>query len=326
MRESGRPARVGLLGGGVIGGGWAARFLLHGSDVTLYDPAPDADKTVSHVLRNARLAAEGMGATLPPEGRLAVVDSPEEAVSEAEFVQESAPERLALKQGLLARACAACPPGVVMASSTSGLMPSRICAEMPSPQRFIVGHPFNPVYLLPLVEVVAGEDTAPETVEHAVEVYRSVGMRPLVVRREIDGFIADRLLEALWREALWLVNDGIATAEEVDDAIRLGPGLRFAFMGPFLTYRMGGGEGGMRHFLHQFGPSLQWPWTKLMDVPDLTDELIETIVEQSDDQAAGRSPQELEQMRDRYLVAVLRALREQDGGAPPQAEASPRGS
>jgi carnitine 3-dehydrogenase len=313
MPESGVPARVGLLGGGVIGGGWAARFLLHGSDVTLYDPAPGAQNTVADIVRNARVAFEGMGATLPAEGRLTLVSTPEEAVREADFVQESAPERLELKQGVLARACAACPAGVVMASSTSGLMPSRISAEMPNPERFAVGHPFNPVYLLPLVEVVAGEHTTPETVERAVEVYRSVGMQPLVVRREIDGFIADRLQEALWREALWLVHDGIATVEEVDDAIRLGPGLRWAFMGPFLTYRMGGGEGGMRHFLEQFGPSLQWPWTKLMDVPDLNDELIDTIAEQSDAQAAGRSSQELQQMRDRHLVAVLLALRNEEG-------------
>jgi carnitine 3-dehydrogenase len=311
MPEDARPARVGLLGGGVIGGGWAARFLLRGSDVTLYDPAPGAEKTVADILANARMASESIGERPRPEGRLTVVSSPEEAVADAEFVQESAPERLPLKQELLARACAACPPGVVMASSTSGLMPSRICADMPSPQRFLVGHPFNPVYLLPLVEVVAGEHTAPEAVGRAVEVYRSVGMRPLVVRREIDGFIADRLLEALWREALWLVNDGIATVEEVDDAIRLGPGLRFAFMGPYLTYRIGGGEGGMRHFMEQFGPSLRWPWTKLTDVPELTDELLDRIVEQSDAQAAGRSAQELEQMRDRNLVAILRALGDQ---------------
>jgi carnitine 3-dehydrogenase len=308
MPESGVPARVGLLGGGVIGGGWAARFLLHGSDVSLYDPAAGAETTVAHVLSNARVAFDGLGTTRPAEGRLTIASTPEEAVRDADFVQESAPERLELKQELLARACAACPSGVVMASSTSGLRPSLIAERMPSPERFAVGHPFNPVYLLPLVEVVGGEQTAPETVEDAAEIYRSIGMQPLIVRREIDGFIADRLQEALWREALWLVHDGIATVEEVDDAIRLGPGLRWAFMGPFLTYRMGGGEGGMRHFLEQFGPSLEWPWTKLTDVPDLTDELIETIVEQSDAQAAGRSARDLERMRDRHLVAVLRAL------------------
>ena len=141
---------------------------------------------------------------------------------------------------------------------------------MTHPERFVVGHPFNPVYLLPLVEVVAGEQTSEETVERALAFYASIGMKPLRVRKEIDGFVADRLLEALWREALWLVHDDVATVEEVDDAIRYGAGLRWAQMGTFLTYRIAGGEDGMRHFLAQFGPALEWPWTKLTDVPELT--------------------------------------------------------
>ena len=134
-------------------------------------------------------------------------------------------------------------------------------------------------------------------------------MRPLVVRKEIDGFIADRLLEALWREALWLVNDGVATVSEIDDAIRFGAGLRWSFMGTFLTYRIAGGEAGMRHFMEQFGPALQWPWTKLTDVPELTDELLDRLVEQSDEQAGGQSIRELEALRDDCLVAVIQALR-----------------
>jgi len=186
---------------------------------------------------------------------------------------------------------------------------------MERPERFCVAHPFNPVYLLPLVELCAGERTAPETVERAEALFRSVGMHPLVVRSEIDGFVADRLLEALWREALWLVNDGVATVEEVDDAIRYGAGLRWAFMGTFLTYRIAGGDQGMRHFLSQFGPALEWPWTHLTDVPELTDELVETIAAQSDTQVAGRSATELEQMRDRVLVRLLQALRAEETGA-----------
>jgi carnitine 3-dehydrogenase len=152
-------------------------------------------------------------------------------------------------------------------------------------------------------------------VERAAALYRSVGMHPLVVRTEIDGFLADRMLEALWREALWLVNDGVATVGEVDDAIRYGAGLRFAFMGAFLTYRIAGGEAGMRHFLDQFGPALAWPWTKLTDVPELTDELLDTVARQSDEQAGGRSTRELERERDDVLVAVLQALRAEDAGA-----------
>jgi len=307
---SARPGSVALLGGGVIGAGWVARFVLNGCDVRLYDPAPDASARATEVLADARTAFEQLTlAPLPPEGELRLVDSLEEAVAGAELVQESAPERVELKRELLAAADRAAPPDALVCSSTSGLRPSELQAEMERPERFCVAHPFNPVYLLPLVELCAGERTAPETVERAQAVFRSVGMHPLVVRGEIDGFLADRLLEALWREALWLVHDGVATVEEVDDAIRYGAGLRWAFMGTFLTYRIAGGEEGMRHFLRQFGPALEWPWTHLTDVPKLTDELVETIAAQSDAQAGGLSARELERLRDRVLVRLLQALR-----------------
>jgi carnitine 3-dehydrogenase len=308
--------RVGLLGGGVIGGGWAARFLLNGVDVQLYDPDPDAPRKVGEVLANARRAtAKLVMSPLPTEGTLSFVATPEEAAAGADFVQESAPERLELKQQLLRRASTVAPPDVVFGSSTSGLLPSLLQEGMTHPQRLVVGHPFNPVYLLPLVEVCGGALTAPAAGERAATVYDSVGMKPLRLRKEIDGFVADRLLEALWREALWLVNDGVATAEEIDDAIRFGAGLRWSFMGTFLVYRIAGGEAGMRHFMAQFGPTLQWPWTKLMDVPELTDELLDTIVAQSDDQAAGRSIRELEVVRDDCLVNVMQGLRAAGFGA-----------
>jgi carnitine 3-dehydrogenase len=307
---------VGLLGGGVIGAGWAARFLLNGVDVRLHDPAPNAGRMVAEVLDNARRAYGRLTlARLPPEGSLALVDSVEEAVEGADLVQESAPERLELKQGLLAAADGAAPPHAVICSSTSGLRPSDLQRDLARPERLVVGHPFNPVYLLPLVEVCAGAATAPQTVERAAELYEAVGMRPLVVRTEIDGFLADRLLEALWREALWLVADDVATVEEVDDAIRFGAGLRWAFMGTFLTYRIAGGQAGMRHFLAQFGPALSWPWSKLTDVPELTEELVERIAAQSDAQAGGRSIRELEHARDDALVGLLQALRAEDEGA-----------
>jgi len=312
-----RPVRtVGLLGGGVIGGGWAARFLLAGVDVVLFDPDPQAERKLGEILANARSAWHSLtDAPLPTEGSWRIVGSVAEAVQGADFVQESAPERLELKQSLLAEADAAAPSHVVIASSTSGLLPTDLSAQMAHPERLVVGHPFNPVYLLPLVEVCPGERTSPESVERAAAVYESVGMRPLRLRKEIDGFVADRLLEALWREALWLVNDGVATVEEVDDAIRFGAGLRWSFMGTMLTYRIAGGEGGMRHFMAQFGPALQWPWTKLMDVPELTDTLLDTIAEQSDAQAAGADVRDLERLRDRCLVAVLQGLRSVPYGA-----------
>jgi carnitine 3-dehydrogenase len=311
-----KPGSVALLGGGVIGAGWAARFVLNGWDVRLYDPAPEARAGAADVLGNARAAYEQLTlAQLPPEGELRLVDSVEEAVAGVALVQESAPERVELKRKLLAGAERAAPPEALVCSSTSGLRPTELQAEMERPDRFCVAHPFNPVYLLPLVELCGGERTAPQTVERAEALFRSVGMHPLVVRSEIDGFVADRLLEALWREALWLVNDGVATVEEVDDAIRYGAGLRWAFMGTFLTYRIAGGAEGMRHFLRQFGPALEWPWTHLTEVPELTDELVETIATQSDAQAGGRSARELEQMRDRVLVRLLQALRAEGTGA-----------
>src|SRR5439155_14040679 len=204
----------------------------------------------------------------------------------------------------LAEIDAHAPEGALVCSSTSGLLPSRLQADMRHPERFLVGHPFNPVYLLPLVELVAGERTSGETVQAATDFYVSIGMKPLRVRHEIEGFIGDRLLEALWREALWLVHDGVATVEEVDDAIRYGPGLRWSSMGTFLLYRIGGGESGVRHFMEQFGPALQWPWSKLTDVPELTPELLDRLEQQSDAQAAGRSVRELERRRDDSRIAA----------------------
>jgi carnitine 3-dehydrogenase len=310
VADRGAPSRVGLLGAGLIGSGWAARFLLAGIDVRLFDPSPTATDGVEDAVRAARRAWRRLTlAPLPPEGTLTVVDSVEAAVEGAELVQESAPEREELKKSLLAQADEAAPPETIIATSTSGLLPSRLAAGMRGAERFVVGHPFNPVYLLPLVEVCASERTAPDTVTAAAAMYRAVGMRPLVVRREIDGFVADRLLEALWREALWLVADDVATAEEIDDAVRFGAGLRWASMGTFLTYRLGGGDDGMRHFMKQFGPALQLPWSRLTDVPELDEVLLDKIVAQSDAQAGTLSVADLRRIRDDCLVAVLRGLR-----------------
>ncbi|MDO8364260.1 MAG: carnitine 3-dehydrogenase [Actinomycetota bacterium] len=303
-------SRVGLLGGGVIGGGWAARFLLNGVDVQMYDPDPEAPRKVAEVMANARRASSKLVAgALPAEGTLTFVATPEEAATGVQFVQESAPERMELKQMLLQRASTAAGPEVVFGSSTSGLLPSEMQHGMRHPERLVVGHPFNPVYLMPLVEICGGALTSEATKDRAVEVYSALGMHPLRLSKEIDGFVADRLMEALWREALWLVNDGIATAEEIDDAIRFGPGLRWSFMGTMLIYRIAGGEAGMRHFMAQFGPALKWPWTKLMDVPELTEELLDTLVAQSDQQAGAATIRELEALRDDCLIAVMQGLR-----------------
>jgi carnitine 3-dehydrogenase len=308
--------RAAIIGGGVIGGGWVARFLLNGWDVRVFDPDPEAERKIGAVLAGARRAVPQLYDTkLPAEGTLSFCETIAEAVEGAAWVQESVPERLEIKQKVFAEVQATLDPEAVIGSSTSGFKPSELQAGAKDPTQILVTHPFNPVYLLPLVEVVPGESHDPRAVAWATEVLTSLGMYPLTIRKEIDAHIADRLLEAVWREALWLVKDGIATTEEIDEAIRMGFGLRWAQMGLFETYRIAGGEDGMAHFLAQFGPALQWPWTKLMDVPDLDQGLIDKIAGQSDAQSGDRSILELEHERDDNLIAILRALKTRDAGA-----------
>jgi carnitine 3-dehydrogenase len=308
--------KAACIGAGVIGSAWAARLAWNGIDVKVLDPHPEAEKRLNEVIENADRAQAKL--TMAPRGRkgtVKVVRDLAEAVHDADFIQESAPEREDLKIKLLADVDASCRPDIIIGSSTSGLLPTKLQSRMKHPERFLVGHPFNPVYLMPLVEVVGGEKTTKINIDRAMAFYREIGMQPLHVRKEVDAFIADRLMEALWREALWLVNDGVATVEEIDDAVRFGPGLRWSFMGTFLVYRIAGGVEGMRHFMAQFGPALKWPWTKLMDVPELTDALVDKIAAQSDDQAKGMSIRELERKRDDCLIAVFQALKGQDWGA-----------
>lgn len=296
------------LGSGVIGSGWVARALAHGLDVIAWDPAPGAEQALRKRIANAWPALEKQGlAPGASQARLTFVDTIEACVGEADFIQESAPERLDLKLDLHARISAAAKPDAIIASSTSGLLPSEFYASAVHPERCVVGHPFNPVYLLPLVEIVGGKQTASQAIEAASTVYTALGMRPLHVRKEVPGFIADRLLEALWREALHLVNDGVATTGEIDDAIRFGAGLRWSFMGTFLTYTLAGGDAGMRHFMSQFGPALKLPWTYL-PAPELTDTLIDNVVEGTSQQLGDRSIAALERYRDDTLLAVLAAV------------------
>ena len=300
--------KVALIGGGVIGGGWAARFLLNGIDVNVYDPSDSAERSLNEMLSNARAAYSKLTmAPLVKPGKLVFLDSLEKVVQDVEFVQESAPENPDLKCSILKEIEQFASETSLICSSTSGLKPSDLQAEMKHPERFMVGHPFNPVYLLPLVEICGGVKTTAEAKQSAAEFYREVGMKPLILRKEIDAFIADRLMEAVWREGLWLIRDDVATTEELDDAIRFGFGLRWAQMGLFETYRVAGGDAGMRHFISQFGPTLSWPWTKLMDVPELNEELINKIVTQSDTQSGMHSIRELERIRDENLVAIMQS-------------------
>jgi carnitine 3-dehydrogenase len=300
---------VAIVGTGVIGSGWAARCLGRGLEVVAWDPAPGAEGRLRAAVEKAWPAMERTGLRRPAEDALRVVPTLAEAVIDADFVQENAPEREDLKQQLIAEIDAHARPDVVIATSTSGLLPTRLQERAMHPDRVVVGHPFNPVYLLPLVEVVGGKATSAETVERASAFYRTIGMRPLHVRTEIEGFIADRLMEALWREALWLVNDGVATTEEIDAAVVYGCGLRWSLMGTFLTFHLAGGEGGMRHMLHQFGPALKLPWTKLV-APELTEDLIDRVADGCEAQAAGRSITQLETRRDEFLVKLLALVKE----------------
>ncbi|WP_159952525.1 carnitine 3-dehydrogenase [Rhizobium sp. 18065] len=307
--------KAACIGGGVIGGGWIARFLLAGIDVAVFDPHPEAKRIVAEVLANAERAyAMLTGAPMPARGTLTFCETLEEAVIGADWIQESVPERLDLKRGVLTRIDAAAKPDALIGSSTSGLLPTDLQRDMKHPERLFVAHPYNPVYLLPLVEIVGGEKTSKDTIKAAMDRLAPIGMKGVHIAREIEAFVGDRLLEALWREALWLIKDDICTVEVLDDVIRYSFGLRWAQMGLFQTYRIAGGEAGMRHFLAQFGPCLQWPWTKFTDVVDLDDALVEKIGQQSDEQANGQSIRELERIRDENLVGILQSLKGGNGG------------
>ena len=306
---------LGLLGTGVIGGGWAARALHFGIDVIASDVKPEMEAWIRGAVANAEPALARLTfAPLPPKGRLSFTTDALEMTKASDFIQENIPEQLALKQRVLAEVSRHAAPDVIIASSTSGLTPTDLQRDMASPERFCVAHPFNPVYLLPLVELVPGAKTAPATIEAAAQFFTYIGMHALPVRREVPGHLTDRLQEAMWREILHMVNEDVATTGELDDSIIYGPGLRWAAMGMNLIYHLAGGETGMRHMLAQFGPALKWPWTKL-EAPELTETLIDRMVEGTKQQAAGRSIRELERLRDNYLVAIQQVLRQFDIGA-----------
>ena len=306
---------LGLLGTGVIGGGWAARALHFGIDVVAADVKPEMEAWIRGAVDNAEGALSRLTfAPLPRKGTLSFTTDLNAMARQVDFIQENIPEQLELKQRVLAEASRHAGPDVVIASSTSGLMPSDLQRDMSSPERFLVAHPFNPVYLLPLVELVGGQKTSTAALDAASRFYTAIGMHPLRVRREVPGHLTDRLQEALWREILHMVNDGVATTGELDESIIYGPGLRWAGMGTNLIYHLAGGETGMRHMLRQFGPCLKWPWTKL-EAPELTEELIDRMVEGTQAQAAGRSIREIERLRDDYLVAVQQVLRQFNLGA-----------
>ena len=307
--------KAAIIGGGVIGGGWTARFLLNGWDVSVFDPAPGAERNVGIMLANARLAVPALSdVPMPPEGRLTFAATMTEALEAADYVQECVSERLELKHQVYARIQQA-NPDILIGSSTSGFKAVDLQKGAVAPATIIVAHPFTPVYLLPLCEISASSANPPEVIQRTKDIVTEIGMFPLVMRKEIDAFIGSRFLEAVWREALWMLKDGVATTEEIDDAIRMSFGLRWAQMGLFENYRIAGGEAGMRHFMAQFGPALKWPWTKLTDVPEFNEELVDLVAGQSDAQSGHLPIRDLERLRDQNLVGILRSLKDRNVGA-----------
>ena len=300
---------IASLGGGPIGGGWTAHFLARGYDVCSYLHHASEEKTFRGIVETAWRSLETLGLEAHASlARMRITCDLAEAVGGAEFVQESAPEDLEVKRALYETLGDLTPPDVVIASSTSGLTMTDIQARCPTPGRTVVGHPFNPPYLLPLVEIAGGRDTAPETVAWVRAFYRAAGKEPLVLEREVPGFIATRLQEALWREALHMVANGEATPEQIDLALMHGPGPRLALMGQCMAFHVACGEGGMATNLDQFGPALELPWSRL-PAPALTRELRDRMVDGCNAMAAGRGFEELAAERDQGIVAILRAIR-----------------
>ncbi|MGE0715269.1 MAG: 3-hydroxyacyl-CoA dehydrogenase NAD-binding domain-containing protein [Alphaproteobacteria bacterium] len=300
--------RVAMVGAGTIGASWAAWFLARGFDVVASDPAPDGEAFARGFVARAWPTLERLGLAAGADpARLRFTRDVEDCVRGADFVQEQAPEREGLKQELLARIDAVLPPDRVIASSTSGFTPSSLQSRMAHPERLVVGHPFNPPHLIPLVEVVGGAKTAEEAVAWALAFYEAVGKKTIRLLKEIPGHLANRLQTALWREAVHCIAEGIATVEDTDKAIAHGPGLRWAIMGPTLTFSLAGGEGGMPHFLAHLGEFMEARWAELGQ-PRLTDEVRRKIIEGVAEEAAGRSIAELARDRDAKLVAIQEAL------------------
>jgi 3-hydroxyacyl-CoA dehydrogenase len=302
--------QVAVIGAGTIGASWAACFLARGLPVVASDPAPDAEAFIRNYIETAWPTLVRLG--LAPGASMArfrFQRDPVNAVNAADFVQESAPERMEVKVELFERLDRVLPPEVILASSSSGLLISDIAERCRHPERCIIGHPFNPPHMIPLVEVVGGRHTSPATIERALVFYREIGKRPIHVRKEMRGHLVNRLQAALWREAIHLVAEGVASVADVDAGIAYGPGLRWAIMGPHLTFHLAGGEGGMAHFMPHLGVPQARDWWPLLGNPELTPAIQKQIVEGVEDEADGRTISELAAERDRCLIAILEALK-----------------
>jgi len=305
--------RVAVIGAGTIGASWAAYFLSRGLHVTASDPAPNAEDFARRYVAAAWPALERLGGIAPgarPD-RLRFERDPARAVADVQFVQESGPEREDVKIALFAEIDAAAAPETLIVSSSSGLLISRIQSRCRYPERCVLGHPFNPPHLIPLVEVVGGRKTSADAIDKTIAFYRRIGKHPIHIRKEVAGHVANRLQAALWREAVHLVAEGVADVADVDAAITYGPGLRWPIFGPHLTFHLAGGVGGMEHFMKHLLVPMQGWWDDLGD-PDMTVEVQRKIIDGVADEAAGRSIADLAAERDRYLIAVLDAVKRPD--------------
>ncbi|SED87586.1 3-hydroxyacyl-CoA dehydrogenase NAD-binding domain-containing protein [Streptomyces sp. Ag109_O5-10] len=301
-----RPVhRVAIVGTGTIGASWATHYLVRGFDVTATDPAPAAEAALRSYVAGAwdAAAAIGLAPGASPD-RLGFTPDPRQAVGDADFVQENAPERPELKVELFADLDEATPPDAIIASSSSGITMSAIQAGCRHPERTVIGHPFNPPHVIPLVEVVGGTGTAPETVRDAMSFYAAIGKRPIHLKKELPGHVANRIQAALYREVVYLIQEGVLDVADADDAVSWGPGLRWGVMGPSLLWHLGGGEGGIQHFMETLMPRMVASWDQLRS-PQFTPELRDTIVDGVLKEADGHSVDELSARRDAMLAALL---------------------
>ena len=294
--------KIAVIGTGVIGSGWIIRFLAHNKKVIAYDKDIKLKKKIiEEIKRTWPYVRKLFNKKKLKLKNFKYVTSIQEALKEADFVQECAPENYKLKTKLMEIIGKYSKPNVIISSSSSGLLPSRIYSKCKNPSRTIIAHPFNPVYMLPGVELVPGKKTKKNFLNKANKFYKSVSMNPIVLKKELPGYLSDRLQEALWREALHIVNEGYASTKDLDRAIEDGPGMRWSLMGTFLTFHLAGGNAGMKHMLEQFGPALKLPWTKLK-APKLSKELSNRIISGTRKQAKGKSVAKISKIRDDYLV------------------------
>ncbi len=308
--------RVAILGAGTIGASWAAHFLAHGLAVNIWDPAEGYEARCRAFIDAAWPALVRLGAPAEvDESRMAFIADPAAAVRDCQFVQESGPENTEVKIELYSRLDDALPDNVVMSSSSSGLLISELQAGRKGKERYVIGHPFNPPHLVPLVEVVGGADTDPAAVDWALDFYNGCGKKAIRINREVPGHLANRLQAAMWREAVHLVDTGVASVEDVDIAVSYGPGLRWALMGPNLILHLAGGDGGVRHAIEHFGPAMESWWKDLGRAPAISDAAAEKLIAGVEAEAAGRSLEDLVKERDGLLISLLEMLARERGGA-----------